>query len=155
LREELTHRFGEGFLEPAAGRYQLDFGGYAEMCVDGRQFAGVPGASRRTSHRQRRPPSGLHEPLGLLLLLPGTTDAQHVGDEAVRGTPCRVVAVRAGPTGLTVWVDDQHIRRIWLEEHASPWPAGALRTVTLELWDFGVPVDSLDWSRLPSFRADS
>jgi hypothetical protein len=26
--------------------------------------------------------------------------------------------------------------------------------VTLELWDFGVPVDSLDWSRLPSFRAE-
>jgi hypothetical protein len=24
---------------------------------------------------------------------------------------------------------------------------------TFELWDFGVPVGSLDWSRLPSFQA--
>jgi hypothetical protein len=25
-------------------------------------------------------------------------------------------------------------------------------TETFELWEFGVPVGSLDWSRLPSFR---
>jgi hypothetical protein len=88
------------------------------------------------------------------VLLPGTTDAQHVGDETVRGTPCQMIAVRAGPAGLTVWVDDQHVRRIRFEEHASSGQASVTRIVTLELWDFGVPVSSLDWSRLPSFRAD-
>ena len=30
---------------------------------------------------------------------------------------------------------------------AYPQPAG---TSTLELWDFGVPTDAFDWSRLPA-----
>jgi hypothetical protein len=154
LRETFTRQTAEGFLEPAAGRYQLDYGGYAEMCVDGRQFAGMPGAPLRLSHRQRRPPSGRYEPLGLLTPLRDTTGAQHVGDETVRGTPCRVVAVWTGPAELIVWVDDQHVRRIRFEEQASRRQASVSRIVTLDLWDFGVPVDSLDWSRLPSFRKD-
>jgi hypothetical protein len=78
LREALTYQAGEGFLEPAAGRYQLDFGGYAEMCVDGSQFVGWHGAPRQLSHRQRRPTSGRYEPLGLLMLLQGTTRARYV-----------------------------------------------------------------------------
>jgi hypothetical protein len=154
LREAFTRQAADGFLEPAAGRYQLDFGGYAVMCVDGRQFAGMPGTPLQASYRQRRPPAGRYEPLGLLMPLQGTTGAQHVGDETVRGTPCRVVAVRTGSAELTVWVDDQHVRRIRFEEHASSRQASVSRIVTLDLWDFGVPVDSLDWSRLPSFRTD-
>ena len=63
------HQVGEGFLEPAASRYLIDYGGYAEVLIDG-------------------------------------------------------------------------TRRI----------AQATKTETVELWDFGVPVDSLGWSRLPSFR---
>lgn len=154
LREAFTHQVAGGFLEPAAGRYQLDFGGYAVMCVDGRQFAGMPGTPLQASYRQRRPPTGRYEPLGLLLPLQGTTGAHHVSDETVRGTPCRMAAVQTGPAELTVWVDDQHVRRIRFEEHASSRRASVSRIVTLELWDFGVPVDSLDWSRLPSFRTD-
>jgi hypothetical protein len=124
------------------------------MCVDGSQFVGWHGAPRQLSHRQRRPTSGRYEPLGLLMLLQGTTRARYVRDETVRGTPARVIAVRTGPADLTVWVDDQHVRRIRLEGRDSIRWASVSWTATLELWDFGVPVDSLDWSRLPSFRAD-
>jgi hypothetical protein len=108
LRETFTHQVADGFLEPAAGRYQLDFGGYAVMCVDGRQFAGRPETLLQASYRQRRPPTGRYEPLGLLMPLQGTTDAQPVRDETVRGTPCRMVAVQTGPPELTAWIDDQH-----------------------------------------------
>ena len=62
--------------------------------------------------------------------------------------------MRTDPAELTVWVDDQHVRRIRFEEHASSRQASVSRVVTLELWDFGIPVDSLDWSRLPSFRTE-
>ncbi len=48
-----------------------------------------------------------------------------------------------------------------LKQHMLPGPAdeaghsGIFREVTLELWDFGVSVNKLDWSRLPSFRTSS
>ena len=59
-----------------------------------------------------------------------------------------IAVTGAGPAELTVWIDDEHIRRIRREERAET----ISRTATLELWDFGVPVDALDWSRLPSLR---
>ena len=121
------------------------------MYIDGKRFGGRPGHPVQARHRDHRPEQ-LRDPLGLLMLLQGTTDAQHVRDERVRGTPCRVVAVRTGQAELVVWVDDQHVRRVRSEEHSSR-PDFSLSTITtLELWDFGVPVDSLNWSRLPSFR---
>ena len=153
LRGAFTRQVGEGLFEAAARRYQIDYGTYAQMYIDGKRFGGRPGHPVQARHRDHRPEQ-LRDPLGLLMLLQGTTDARHVRDERVRGTPCRVVAVRAGPAGLTVWVDDQHVRRIRFEEHASSGQTSVSRTVTLELWDFGVPADSLDWSRLPSFRTE-
>ena len=80
------------------------------------------------------------------------TDARQAGAEAVRGTMCRKVAVRAGSAELTVWIDDDHIRRVRYAEGAPGPDTAVVRSWTLELWDFGVPADSLDWSRLPSFR---
>ena len=150
LREAFTHQVGEGFLEAAARRYQIDYGPYAQMYIDGNRFGGQPGHPVQPRHRDHLPEQS-YDPLGLLMLLQGTTDAQHVRDETVRGTPCRMVAVRAGSAELTVWVDDQHGRRIRVGEHASSGQASVSRTVTLELWDFGVPADPLDWSRLPNF----
>ena len=43
-----------------------------------------------------------------------------------------------------VWLDDCHVRRLRF--------AAENRTDTLELWDLGVALDDLDWSRLPTFR---
>lgn len=152
-RDVDTNDAAEGFLEPAAGRYQLDLGMFADMCVDGTYFSGRPGTPLQPRHRRRRPPAGLQDPLRVLRTLRGVTDARHIGDEAVRGTACRAVAVTAGSAELTVWVDDQHVRRVRSVEHGSTRDVSFSGTRTLELWDFGVPVDSLDWSRLPSFRA--
>jgi hypothetical protein len=93
------------------------------------------------------------EPLGLLTQLRSTTDARYTGDDTVRGTPCEVLAVLAGPAELTVWIDDAHIRRIESAEHAVDQYSSVSKRLTIELWDFGVAIDSLDWSRLSSFCA--
>ena len=46
---------------------------------------------------------------------------------------------------VEVWLDAQHVRRVrYRPEHL---------TETLELWDFGVALDDLDWTRLPAFRS--
>jgi hypothetical protein len=149
LRDAFAHPVAAGFIEPAAGRYLMDYGHYAVIYRDGQHFGGRSGTPLQGRHRDRRLPE-TDTPLTLLRRPHGATGARHVGDEPVRGTPCRVIAVTgAGLAELTVWIDDEHIRRIRREERAEK----ISRTATLELWDFGVPVDSLDWSRLPSFRS--
>jgi hypothetical protein len=151
LREAFTHQVGAGFLQAAAGRYQIDFGAYAQLYADGQLFGGQPGVTLQGRHHDRRGSRDAHDPLGLLMLLRDTSEARLAGDETVRGTSCRVAEVRTGATGLTVWIDDEHVRRVRFEEHASGEPPTVSRTVTLELWDFGPPAEPLDWSRLPSF----
>jgi hypothetical protein len=71
----------------------------------------------------------------------------------VRGTPCRVVAVRADSVEFTVWIDDEHIRRIQSVWNTSDQRVNGSVTRTLELWDFGSADGSADWTHLPSFRA--
>ncbi len=152
LRDAFEHQLGAGFIEPAAGRYQVDFGGYAEMYMDGSRFGGLSGQPlqpRRQGHLGR---DQLHDPLGMLGILQQVTDARHVGRETVRGTPCRKVAVRAGDTEFAVWVDNEHIRRIQAEGRASDAHLSVSKRQALELWDFGAADDSLDWLHLPSFR---
>jgi hypothetical protein len=51
---------------------------------------------------------------------------------------------------LAVWIDDQHIRQVRFEDRVG----GSAKTLVLELWDFGVSVEGLDWSRLPTFRTE-
>jgi hypothetical protein len=178
---ELGHMAGEGFLEPANGRYMLDYGSYAELCAEGRIFGGLSGRSMQGLHpfpARERPPGDV---LWLLRMLPDASDAHPEGAEPVRGTSCWRFAVRvnaaeatgtsggrrriraAGTVGgpptlaLTVWTDGEHIRRIRFEERASTGPPpgptslSVSRQLTLDLWDFGVSVEELDWSRLPSF----
>jgi hypothetical protein len=152
LRDAFFHQAGEGFAEPAAGRYLIDYGGYAEMYIDGRHFGGPSGDPLQARHRKHRPPKQAHDPLGLLRLLLGPADAHRADDEMLRGTLCRTIFVRAGEAELIVWIDDEHIRRIQAEDRAANGRSSVSKILTLELWDFGVPVDSLDWSRLPSIR---
>lgn len=106
----------------------------------------------------------------LLQLLRGTTDATHEGDDTLHGTPCKRLAVHldleqaSGATarGLrapavdrfeqlralaaTVWIDGHYIRRVHVSEVLP-------RELTLELWDYGVSTDDLNWSRLPTFKS--
>jgi hypothetical protein len=149
-REQFMHHVSEGFIEPAAGRYQIDAGHYATVYVDGQEYGGLSGQplGPRYRHRHEHP----DDPLRLLRLLQAATGAWPAGDEPLRGTPCRKLAVRADATELTVWIDDEYIRQIQIEEHASNEHSSTSATRMTELWDFGVPVGSLDWSRLPTFR---
>jgi hypothetical protein len=154
LRERFFHQVGVGFVEPAAGRYQIDYGGYAHLYIDGELFGGASGAPLRANNpdRRSRPLPREDDPLGLLGLLRETTQARYTGSETLHGTPCRAVAVLAGSAELTVWIDDEHVRRT-LSERGDPGPRHMGSVIqTFELWDFGVPVGSLDWSYLPSFQ---
>jgi hypothetical protein len=154
LRDMFLHHTAEGFIEPVAGRYMIDFGRSAEMGVNGKRFSGQSGEllQPRLQIHHVPAPAVPDEPMGLLMQLQGATHARHTGDGAVRGTLCQVFAVLAGPAELTVWIDDVHIRRIESAEHASDQYSSVTKRWTIELWDFGVAIDSLDWSCLPSFR---
>jgi hypothetical protein len=153
LKRNFKHLVGEGFVEPAAGRYQLDFGGYAEMHFDGEYYGGPSGRSLRANNHQKPPDDPKQEPLELLRRLRDATDARPVGHETVRGTPCRVVAVQAGSLELTVWTDDEHVRRVQSEWNVLGERANGSILRTLELWDFGAEDSPADWTRLPDFRA--
>jgi hypothetical protein len=93
------------------------------------------------------------DPLELLVRLRPVTAASYAGEEAVRGALCRKIAVTAGgtPAELTVWVDDEHVRQIQAVTAAKVKRIAvtvvATTMVTAQLWDFGVPVDSMDWRR--------
>jgi hypothetical protein len=151
LREAFKHQAGEGYVLPAAGRYLIDFGGYAEMYADGKRFGGPPGHPLPGRHRNHRARHPADDPLGLLRLLQGVTGSRYTGEEVLRGTRCQAFAVQAGPAEFTVWTDGVRIRRIQSEEHASQGDTSVSKRRTIELWDFGTAVDSLDWSHLPRF----
>lgn len=152
LRESFLHYAGVGFAEPAADRYQVDYGGYAELRADGQLWGGPSGAPLRAGNRSRgtEPVSDL---LGLLRLLRGVTQARYTGEETLRGMPCRTAAVQAGSDAYMVWIDGEHVRQIQYERHGGSRRGGSWTvTTTFELWDLGVPADPLDWSHLPRFR---
>jgi hypothetical protein len=162
---------GEGFAEPARGRYMIDFGSRATIYAGGKTFRGRSGRSVEAAHPLRAG-QRVGEVLWLLRLLPTTTDASPNGTETIRGTACRRLAAHvdmeraaaASGEGLqppsvdrfeelralpvAVWIDGQHVRRIRFERGPQ-----LRHRATLDLWEFGVPVGELDWSRLPTFRS--
>jgi len=179
---EFGHIAGEGFLEPAAGRYMIGYGSFAQVYTDGKTFGGRSGRSPRTLRRSP-PHMRAGEVLWLLRLLPGTTDARPEGAEMLHGTSCRKFAIRVDlaraaaasggdlPTpsaissgqppelALSAWIDGQHIRQVRFADYGPKDPKprlrnpGVFKELTLELWDFGVSLADLDWSREPSSRA--
>jgi hypothetical protein len=46
---------------------------------------------------------------------------------------------------VEVWLDRSHVRRVRFKDEQ--------RVETVELWDFGIPLHALDWTRLPTFRS--
>jgi hypothetical protein len=141
-----------GIIEPSARRFQhhqvrQDLGTLALAMVITRPELGkdrMPNA-----HVERE------DPLELLIRLRSVTAARYAGDETIREARCRKIAVTvSGSTaGFTVWVDDEHVRQIQavtLESRERVVVTVlATTTVTAQLWDFGVPVDSMDWPPLP------
>lgn len=172
---DFRHLVAEGFLEPAAGRYMIDFGSYAEICADGVTFSGRSGRSLQTVRPASRQEGIV---LWLLRLLPGITGARFEDTETLRGTSCRKYTVWVDMTrvaaaglppppgidsrqpsvlGLTVWIDGRHVRRVRFEDRAPKnlepeQRASVAKILTLELWDFAVRKEELDWSRLSRFR---
>ena len=110
-RELFLHQFGAGFIDLAGGRYLVDFGGYAQVLVDGRRFGGLSGEPLGPRYELRPHKFRRDDPLDALRKLQRATAARWTGTERVRWTTCRVAMVTAGPDEFTVWVDDQRILR--------------------------------------------
>jgi hypothetical protein len=141
-----------GIIEPSARRFQhhqvqQDLGTLALAMVITRPELGLD--RMPNAHVQGE------DPLELLTRLRSVTTARYAGDETVRETRCRKIAVTAsGSTaGFTVWVDDEHVRQIQTVTLETRERVAVTvlttTTVTAQLWDFGVPVDSMDWPPLP------
>jgi hypothetical protein len=93
------------------------------------------------------------DPLELLTRLRSVTAARYAGEETVRQARCRKIAVTVSGTtaGYTVWVDNHHVRQIRAVTPATERGVVTMlvtTTVTAQLWDFGVPADSVDWPPL-------
>jgi hypothetical protein len=154
FRQLFMHQFGAGFIEPAAGRYLVDFGAYAQMLVDGRRFGGLSGEPLGPRYEIRPHRFRRDDPFDALRKLQRATAARWAGTEQVRSTTCRVITATVGADEFTVWIDGQHVQRFQTVERGSGRHSRATKTETVELWDYGVPTGELDWSRLPAFRTD-
>ncbi len=153
---QASAKITEGVIDFRARRYML-FGPYAQIYANGELRGGAPGRSLSSLTRDKDRSA---VPLRLLDLLDGMHDARESGTEMLRGVPCRrltpdLEARHASATLPSLWSADPDVLRpeVWLGEdgyihrvqvHAMD------RTQGLELWDVGVRLDHLDWTRLPT-----
>src|SRR3954469_875786 len=164
------HLSAEGVIEPPARRHMIDFGSYAEIYKDGERWGGRSGRSLATLDPW--PPDRQIDLWWLLDALRGTTAATLEGQETLGGARCRRIAAQVdlgrasaltegglhvpsvarfedlSALPLTVWIDDQHVRRVRFRE-GDPGSS----TLTLDLVDFDPDAGDLDWRRLPTFRS--
>jgi hypothetical protein len=149
---DFRHQTAEGIIDITGRRYMLDYDSYARLYADGKEWDGRSGRALTTL-----PPDAfaLPTPLWLLDLVAGVVEASETGTDEVRGAPGGIAApgrrrfedLLALP--VEVRIDNTQIRRIRFS-----FSEGVERhTDTLELWDFGAPLDDLDWTRLPTFRS--
>jgi hypothetical protein len=166
LVDKLGHPYvTTGFAAPATGRYLISKPTIGEVGTGDCCYRGKPGEPLAEAFSGPLVPS--NSPLFLLTLLTGFSHADLEGEEVVQGTRCRKYRVRlaARPVGLhteelTAWLDGTLVRQVRAVVEARDYSTSALGTVTLgrrswtthtlELQDFGVSLDELDWSRLPS-----
>ena len=148
------HQFGVGFIDLAGGRDLVDFGGYAQALVDGRRFGGLSGEPLGPRDEIRPYSFRRDDPLDALRKLQRATAARWACRTiGCAGQPAGWSRPRSARTKSTIWIDGQHVQRFQTVERGSDRYPLATRTETVELWDFGVPVHSLNWPRLPNFRA--
>lgn len=139
---------GEGFAEPAAGRYQVYWGGgYATVVTGGRPFSGRTGEPVE-EHPTTGSGAGEDWLRGPLEHMRGVASARFSGEDSVRGMPCQVITAVTGSSEFTVWVDDVYIRRFIAKTEGLSLLGKIKAEVTFELWDFGV-AEALGWSRFP------
>ena len=131
VRNEAAAVEADGVIDFTGRCYMIDFGAYAVLHADGRQWGGASGRALVKLPAQK--PSAM-VPLWLPDLLDGVRSATEVGTDTVRGASCRhfetdvdlahASSVLSGdwPTdlgerGVDVWIDDTHVRRIraWVQ----------------------------------------
>jgi len=148
---------GQGILDLPRRRYMLDFGSYAQLEKDGLAYSGLSGSALR----EGRPDRGPFTPLWMIDVLAGLVDATEVADpspafrridavvdlgRAADATPAFALPQvparldwRAFPVGVRL--AGSRIARV---EHL-----GGVDHHALELFDYGVSLEGVDWSRLP------
>ena len=143
-----------GVIEPSARRFQYvvfrqcRYSALAQLALGLDMALGLDSGPAQSAHSAPG-----EDPLELLIRLRPVTTARYAGEETVRGARCRKIAVTAGgtPAALTVWVDGEHVRQVQAVTSAKAKRIAvtvvATTTVTAQLWDFGVPVDSVDFRR--------
>jgi hypothetical protein len=134
----------EGVIDVTGRRYMLDYRHYARLSADGQEWDGRSGRAIATLPPNRE---AVPTPLWLLDLLAGLTEAIDLDTEDVRGAPCRRLATKADLSRAPLTT------QISAESASTPDQGAEQRTETLELWDFRVRLDDLDWTRLPTFRS--
>jgi hypothetical protein len=163
LEERLNRPMrGSGVVDVGARSAAIDFGGFAVVIREGREWSGRSGRllSSLPSKSMR-----MYQPLWLSDLVTGVTEAREVGVERVGGRDCRhfsavadavvvatktdfllpskrrLAALRAVP--VDVWIDaDGLIRRLRYPDHP---------VMVLDLQQHGVP--AWDSPSLPTFRS--
>jgi hypothetical protein len=139
-----------GIIEPSARRFQ-----HHQV----RQDYGMPGMLMALRPSEVDPAPDAYgaagqDPLELLTRLRPVTAARYAGEETVRGARCRKITITASGTTavLTAWTDGEHVRQIQAVTPKTTQRLAvtvlATTTVTAQLWDFGVPADSMDWPPL-------
>jgi hypothetical protein len=140
-----------GVVEPSARRFQ-----HHRV----RQDYGMPGMLMVFRPSEMDPAPDVYgaageDPLELLMRLRPVTAARYAGEETIREARCRKTAVIVSGTAavFTVWADGKHVRQIQAvtpkKTERGVVTVLATTTVTVQLWDFGVPVDPMDWPPLP------
>jgi hypothetical protein len=150
-------RTSQGVIDLTRRRYMLFDDEYAQLYSDGRLWGGGPGEKlvRWKGFREA-------DPLALRPLdaLQAVTRARKGGREQVRGTSCEMFACdvdaqrlfhewrsQVSTLQMTVGVDGGgYVRRV--QAYADD------RTWTIELWDFGLAAEDLDWTHLPTGQAE-
>jgi hypothetical protein len=145
----------------------VDYDSYAVLQVGAEQWSGRSGRPLNTLSAA---PSPIPSPLWLVDLVAGVTSAEDHGTEEVDGQAWRHLLATTSlaeasarrPEGMAspawdryeellalpveVWLQDGHLRRLRF--------VAEQRTDAVTFTDFGVPVDGLDWNRLPATRSN-
>jgi hypothetical protein len=166
MRLLFRRQSAEGFLDVTQDRYMMDFGEFAMLGIGPHQWSGRSGRAISTLPEEGRT---RWEPLWLLAMLHGVTEAVEIGTEPLHGAVCRRFAVRADVTRAAAAVGDglplppaDHYRDLlrvalecWLDEEGRVRRVvheSELAVLRLDFLEFSVD-EPLDWSRLPTFRS--
>jgi hypothetical protein len=155
-------RKAEGVVDLGSRRASIDFGSFAVVVQEEREWSGRSGRSLASlpSRRPRR-----LQPLWLFDLMTGATDAHEVGVDDVGGRECRHLSASADAVVAATKTDFELPRKGRLAElRAVPFEVwidaeGLIRRIRcsgeqsmeLELHEYGVPAP--DWASLPTYRS--